>query len=42
MRRITKMTLGVMFVLFTVAAMGFSAAVADGEVEMVFHVEGMR
>ena len=42
MRVFTKTVLGVLLVLFGVAMAGITAAVADEDVKMVFHVEGMR
>ena len=42
MRGARKMALGALFVLFAVGTIGVSAAVAEEEVKMVFHVEGMR
>ena len=42
MRSATKMALGALFVLFTVGSIGVSAELAEEEVKMVFHVEGMR
>ncbi len=42
MRGVTKTALGVLLVLFGVATAGVTAAVADEDVKMVFHVEGMR
>jgi len=42
MRELTRMALGALFVLFATAMIGVAAAVAEEDVEMVFHVEGMR
>ena len=42
MRSTTKMALGALFVVFAVGIVGASAAIAEEEVKMVFHVEGMR
>ncbi len=42
MRVFTKTALGVLLVLFGVSTAGVTAAVADEDVMMVFHVEGMR
>ena len=42
MRSSAKMALGALFVFFAVGTIGVSAAVAEEEVKMVFHVEGMR
>ena len=42
MRVFTKTALGVLLVLFGAATAGVTAAVADEDVKMVFHVEGMR
>ncbi len=42
MRGVTKIALGVLLVLFAGVTAGLRAAVAEEEVEMVFHVEGMR
>ncbi len=42
MRDATKMALGALFVLFGVATAVVTAAWADEDVKMVFHVEGMR
>ena len=42
MRGVTKTGLGVLLVLFGVATAGVTAAAADEDVKMVFHVEGMR
>ena len=41
MRELIKMALGALFVLFAIATIGVTAAVAEEDVEMVFHVEGM-
>ena len=41
MRDFTKMALGALFVLFALATIGVTPAVAEEDVEMVFHVEGM-
>ena len=40
--RALKRALGVFLVLFAAGTIGATAAVAEGEVKMVFHVEGMR
>ena len=37
----TRMVLAAFFALFAVGAIGVSAAIADDEVKLVFHVEGM-
>lgn len=42
MRGVTKIALGVLLVSFAVVAAGVTAAVAEEEVKMIFHVEGMR
>ncbi len=42
MRSATRMALGALFMLFAVGTIGVSAVVAEEEVKMVFHVEGMR
>ncbi len=42
MRGVTKIALGVSLVLFAAVTAGATAAVAEEDVEMVFHVEGMR
>ncbi len=41
-RGVTKIALGVLLVLFAAVTAGVTAAVAEEEVKMVFHVEGMR
>jgi len=41
MRSISTMAMGAMFVLFTIGSIASSAALAQDEVNMVFHVEGM-
>ncbi len=41
MRSATRMALGALFVLFAVGTIGASAALAEEDVKMVFHVEGM-
>ncbi len=42
MRGVTKIALGVLLVLFAGVMAGVTAAAAEEEVKMVFHVEGMR
>ena len=42
MRGIRKIALGVLLVSFAGVMAGVTAAVAEEEVKMVFHVEGMR
>ena len=42
MRGATKMALGALFALSAVGTFGVTTAVAEEEVKMVFHVEGMR
>ncbi len=42
MRVFTETALGALLVLFAVATAGVTAALADEDVKMVFHVEGMR
>ena len=42
MRGVAWMALGVMSMMFAVGTLGVSTAVAEAEVKMVFHVEGMR
>ena len=42
MRSVTRLAVGALFVLFTIGSIGVSAALAEEEVKMVFHVEGMR
>ena len=42
MRGVTKIALGVLLVSFAGVTAGVAAAVAEEEVKMVFHVEGMR
>ena len=42
MRGVTKIALGVLLVSFAGVMAGVTAAVAEEEVKMVFHVEGMR
>ena len=41
MRGATRMALGALFVLFAVGTIGVTAGVAEEDVKMVFHVEGM-
>ena len=41
MRDLERMALGALFVLSAVWTIGVTAAVAEEEVKMVFHVEGM-
>ncbi len=42
MRGVTKIALSVLLVSFAGVTAGVAAAVAEEEVKMVFHVEGMR
>ena len=42
MRVFKKTALGLLLLLFGVATAGVTTAVADEDVKMVFHVEGMR
>ena len=42
MRGVARMALGVLIVFSAVLTIGAAGAVADEEVRMVFHVEGMR
>ena len=41
MRSVTSLAVGALFVLFAVGTIGMSVAVADEDLDMVFHVEGM-
>ena len=41
MRSVTSLAVGALFVLFAVGTIGMSDAVADEDLKMVFHVEGM-
>ena len=42
MRSVTRMAVGILFVLFAVGTVGVSTAIAEQEVKMVFDIEGMR
>lgn len=42
MRGVTTIALGVLLVSFAGVTAGVTAAVAEEEAKMVFHVEGMR
>ena len=41
MRSVSSLALGALFILFAVGTIDISVAVADEDLDMVFHVEGM-
>ena len=41
MRSVSNLALGALFILFPVGPIDISVAVADEDLDMVFHVEGM-
>ncbi len=41
MRSVASLAVGVLFVLFAVGTTGISVAVADEDIQLVFHIEGM-